>query len=117
MARLTAKKLEAFTADDHGTVLREDGGLVAKIRAGVRGVTILFRFEFKHEGVKRDLSLGSWPKKSLAQIRAERDEVKAVTTKGILPTAARKAANLEAQAAVAATIALTGQGQYELTHD
>ncbi|MFK0033581.1 tyrosine-type recombinase/integrase [Pseudomonas monteilii] len=105
MAKLTAKKLEAFTADDHGTILREDGGLVAKVRAGVRGVTILFRFEFKHEGVKRDLSLGSWPKKSLAQIRAERDEVKAVTTKGILPIAARKAANIEAQAAVAATIA------------
>lgn len=102
---LTAKKLEAFTANDHGTILREDGGLVAKVRAGVRGVTILFRFEFKHEGVKRDLSLGSWPKKSLAQIRAERDEVKAVTTKGILPIAARKAANIEAQAAVAATIA------------
>ncbi|MGX1021178.1 integrase [Pseudomonas sp. Y3 TE3536] len=109
MAKLTAKKLEAFTADDHGTVLREDGGLVAKVRAGVRGVTIIFRFEFKHEGVKRDLSLGSWPKKSLAQIRAERDEVKAVTTKGILPAAARKAANIEAQAAVAATIALAEQ--------
>ncbi|WP_409322932.1 tyrosine-type recombinase/integrase, partial [Pseudomonas putida] len=105
MAKLTAKKLEAFKANDHGTILREDGGLVAKVRAGVRGVTILFRFEFKHEGVKRDLSLGSWPKKSLAQIRAERDEVKAVTTKGILPIAARKAANIEAQAAVAATIA------------
>ncbi|MDH0705384.1 tyrosine-type recombinase/integrase [Pseudomonas sp. GD03862] len=105
MAKLTAKKLEAFTANDHGTIFREDGGLVAKVRAGVRGVTILFRFEFKHEGVKRDLSLGSWPKKSLAQIRAERDEVKAVTTKGILPVAARKAANIEAQAAVAATIA------------
>lgn len=109
MVKLTAKRLEAFTADDHGTVLREDGGLVAKIRAGVRGVTILFRFEFKHEGVKRDLSLGSWPKKSLAQIRAERDEVRAVATKGILPAAARKAAKIEAQAAVAATIAQAEQ--------
>lgn len=109
MAKLTAKRLEAFTADDHGTVLREDGGLIAKIRAGVRGVTILFRFEFKLDGVKRDLSLGSWPKKSLAQIRVERDEVKAVTTKGILPAAARKAANIEAQAAVAATIAQAEQ--------
>lgn len=105
MAKLTAKQLDAFTADDNGTILREDGGLVAKVRAGVRGVTVLFRFEFKHEGIKRDLSLGSWPKKSLAQIRAERDEVKAITAKGILPTAARKAAKIEAQAAVAATIA------------
>ena len=105
MAKLTAKELSAFTTDDNGTILRENGGLVGKVRAGVRGVTMLFRFEFKHEGVKRDLSLGSWPKKSLAQIRVERDEVKAMTAKGILPTVARKAAKIEAQAAVAATIA------------
>jgi len=105
MAKLTVKLLSAFTSDDNGTILREDGGLVGKVRGGVRGVTVLFRFEFKHEGLKHDLSLGSWPKKSLAQIRAERDEVKSMTTKGILPTVARKAAKIEAQAAVAATIA------------
>ncbi|HDS1738656.1 tyrosine-type recombinase/integrase [Pseudomonas putida] len=105
MAKLTAKNLEAFTPKDDGTILREDGGLVGKVRAGVRGVTVLFRYEFKHDGVKRDVSLGSWPKKSLASIRSERDEVKAITAKGILPTDARKAAKIEAQAAVAATIA------------
>lgn len=85
--------------------LREEGGLTAKVRAGVRGVTVLFRYEFKMGGVKRDHRLGSWPKKSLAQIRAERDEVRASVTKGIEPAAARKAAKIEAQAAVAATIA------------
>ncbi|WP_180737195.1 tyrosine-type recombinase/integrase [Pseudomonas aeruginosa] len=105
MAKLTAKQLEALTAADDGKTLREDGGLVAKVRAGVRGVTVLFRYEFKLDGAKRDHRLGSWPKKSLAQIRAERDEVKSTVTKGINPTAARKAAKIEAQAAIAATIA------------
>ena len=105
MARLTAKQLEALTVSDDGKILREDGGLVAKVRAGVRGVTVQFRYEFKLAGLKRDQSLGSWPKKTLAQIRSERDEVKATATKGIDPTAARKAAKIEAQAAVAATIA------------
>lgn len=105
MAKLTAKQLEALTSVDDGKTLREDGGLVAKVRAGVRGVTVLFRYEFKLDGAKRDHRLGSWPKKSLAQIRAERDEVKATVTKGINPTAARKAAKIEAQAAIAATIA------------
>ncbi|ERZ01123.1 tyrosine-type recombinase/integrase [Pseudomonas aeruginosa] len=105
MAKLTAKQLEALTAADDGKTLREDGGLVAKVRAGVRGVTVLFRYEFKLDGMKRDHRLGSWPKKSLAQIRAERDEVKATVIKGIDPTAARKAARIEAQAAIAATIA------------
>ena len=105
MAKLTAKQLEALTSADDGRILREDGGLVARVRAGVRGVTVQFRYEFKQDGLKRDQSLGSWPKKSLAQIRAERDEVKATASKGIDPTAARKAARIEAQAAIAATIA------------
>jgi len=109
MAKLTAKQLEALTTADDGRTLREDGGLVAKVRAGVRGVTVQFRYEFKQDGMKRDQSLGSWPKKSLAQIRAERDEVKAIAAKGIDPTAARKAAKIEAQAAIAATIAEAGR--------
>lgn len=105
MAKLTVKQLESLSSVDDGKTLREDGGLVAKVRAGVRGVTIQFRYEFKLNGVKRDQRLGTWPKKSLAQIRAERDEVKVTVTKGIDPTAARKAAKIEAQAAITATIA------------
>lgn len=105
MTRLTAKQLEALTSADDGKTLREDGGLVAKVRAGVRGITVLFRYEFKLDGTKRDHRLGSWPKKSLAQIRAERDEMRATVTKGIDPTSARKAAKIEAQAAIASTIA------------
>jgi len=105
VAKLTAKQLEALTSADDGKTLREDGGLVAKVRAGVRGVTVLFRYEFKLDGTKRDHRLGSWPKKSLAQIRAEREEVRATVTKGIDPSSARKAAKIEAQAAIAATIA------------
>lgn len=105
MAKLTAKQLEALTSADDGITLREEGGIVAKVRAGVRGVTVQFRYEFKLNGIKRDHRLGTWPKKSLAQIRSERDEVKATASKGIDPTAARKVAKIEAQAAVAATIA------------
>lgn len=105
MAKITAKQLEALTTTDDGKTLREDGGLVGKVRAGVRGITVLFRYEFKLDGKKGDHRLGSWPKKSLAQIRAERDDVRATVSKGVDPTSARKAAKIEAQAAIAATIA------------
>ncbi len=67
MAKLTAKQLESLTSADDGKTLREDGGLVAKVRAGVGGVNVLFRYEFKLDGAKRDHRLGSWPKKSLAR--------------------------------------------------
>lgn len=105
MTKLTAKQLEGLTFEDDGKTLREDGGLTAKVRSGVRGITVLFRYEFKLGGTKRDHRLGSWPKKSLAQIRAERDEVRASVIKGIDPIIARKAARIEAQAAIVATIA------------
>ena len=105
MAKLTIKQLEAFTAEDHGKVFREDGGLVAEVRAGVRGVTVQFSYEFKLDGSRTRKRLGSWPKKSLAQIRSERDEARALVTKGLHPTLAAKAARIEAQAAIVATIA------------
>lgn len=105
MAKLTIKQLEALTADNHGDVFREDGGLVAEVRAGVRGVTVQFSYEFKLDGKRTRKRLGSWPKKSLAQIRIERDEAKANAAKGVHPTLAAKASKIEAKAAIAATIA------------
>ncbi|EGH71585.1 tyrosine-type recombinase/integrase [Pseudomonas syringae] len=104
MAKLTIKQLEALSDADDGRTLREDGGIVAKVRAGVRGITVQFRFEYKWDGAKRDHRLGTWPKKSLGVIRAERDELKMMLSKRIDPTAARKAAKIEAQNAIAATI-------------
>jgi len=105
MAKLTVRKLESITAADDGKILREEGGLVGKVRVGVRGITVLFRYEFKLGGRKRDHRLGSWPKKTLAELRAERDIAKTTVAKGIDPTSANKAAKIEAQVAVAATIA------------
>ena len=105
MSKVTIKQLEALTAQDDGKVFREDGGLVAEVRAGVRGITVQFSYEFKLDGARTRKRLGSWPKKSLAQIRSERDEARVLVTKGLHPTLAAKAARIEAQAAIATTIA------------
>lgn len=105
VAKLTIKQLEALTAADNGKTLREEGGIVGKVRVGVRRITVQFRYEFKLAGTKRDYRLGTWPKKSLASIRAERETVKVSVSNQIDPTEARKAARINAQAAVAATIA------------
>jgi integrase len=105
VAKLTIKQLEALTASDDGKTLREDGGIVGRVRVGVRGVTVQFRYEFKLDGTKCDRRIGTWPKNSLAQIRAEREELRASVSQGVDPTAARKASKIKAQAAVAAIIA------------
>lgn len=62
---------------------------------GVKGITVLLRYESKLDGAKCDRSLGSWPKKSLAEIRTERDQVKSTAAKGVAPTADRKAKKLK----------------------
>jgi integrase len=109
MSKITIKELEALAPTDHNRIIREEGGLVGKVRAGVRGVTVLFRYEFWLEGVKRDHRLGSWPKKALAAMRAERDRVRVVVADGIDPTAAKKAERIEKQKAVEATLAQAEQ--------
>lgn len=105
MKKITNRELEALTAADGGRILREDGGIVGRVRAGTRGLTVSFRYEYKLDGSKRDHALGSWPKKSLANIRAERDRVRVTAAEGIDPTAAKKAARIEKQKAIAATLA------------
>lgn len=105
MSKITVKQLEALSEVDDGRTLREDGGLTGRVRAGIRGITVLFRYEYKLNGIKRDHRLGSWPKKSLADIRAGRDQMRVLTTDGIDPNAAKKAARIEKQQAVQATIA------------
>ena len=63
MARLTVRQLEALSAADDGRILREEGGLVGKVRVGVRGITVLFRYEFKLDGRKRDHSWAPGPRR------------------------------------------------------
>ena len=105
MARVTVKMLEAFTPTEHGKVFRENGGLVGKVRAGVKGVTVLFRYEFSLDGKKNDYALGSWPKSTLADIRAKRDQARVSVAQGVDPGAANKVARIEAKAAIASAIA------------
>ncbi|WP_430462744.1 tyrosine-type recombinase/integrase [Thalassolituus sp. LLYu03] len=97
MTKLTQKQLEALTPDDDNKTFREDNGLVAKVRVGVKGVTVLFRYEYKFEGRKRDIRLGSWPKLALAHIRKERDQAMNLVKSNIDPATAKKASKYEAQ--------------------
>ena len=113
MARIIHKQLEALTADDNGKTLREDGGIVGRVRAGLKGVTVGFRYEYKFDGKKRDKSLGTWPKKSLADIRAERDRTRVLVASGVDPTAADRAERIERQKAIEEVIRQSEQEQIE----
>lgn len=104
-AKITVKTLEALTQENDNEILREPGGLVGKVRAGIRGITVLFRYEFSQGGKKDDFRLGSWPKKTLHEIRVARDAARKQVNDGVKPAAAKKAAKIEAQSLVEEIIA------------
>jgi len=68
-------------------------------------VSIRFRYGFKWEGAKRWHQCGTWPAASLAQIRKERDRARQKVNDGVSPALAKKAARIEKQEAMEATIA------------
>lgn len=104
MSKINVKELKSLTEEDHGNTLRETGGLVGRVRSGVNGVTVIFRYEIWLHGKKRDYALGSWPKKSLTFIRAERNYVHNLIVDGIDPNEARKEQRVKRQWAVKKTI-------------
>lgn len=58
MEKISDKRLELLTEDNHGEILRESGGIVGRVRSGVRGITVNFRYEVWFKGKKKGLLLG-----------------------------------------------------------
>lgn len=105
MSKLTVKQLEALTVDDHGKSIREDGNLVGKIATRQSGIVVAFYYRFKWEGKFKDFTCGTWPKKSLSDIRSTRDRARQKVADGINPCDEKKATKIKAQAEIEATIA------------
>lgn len=110
MAKITVKELEALTAEDHGKTIRDDGNLIGKVVARQKGVSVSFYYRFKWDGKFKDFACGTWAKnggksKALSDIRSEHKRAQQQVAGGIDPTSAKKASRIEAQAAIAATIA------------
>lgn len=104
MSKLTVKGLEALTVESHGKSIREDGNLMGKISIRKKGVTVTFSYRFKWEGTSKDFACGTWPTKSLSDIRATRDRARQKLADGINPNDEKKATKIHAQAALQATI-------------
>ena len=100
MAKLTVKQLEAITPDRHGETIRDEGGLLGKIAARTTGVAVSFYYRFRWEGKSRDFGCGTWPKKTLSEIRQERDRARQQVADGVNPIDAKKAMKIEAQAEI-----------------
>lgn len=97
MSKISVKRLKSLTEDCHGETLREPGGIVGRVRSGVRGLTVIFRYEVWLNGKKRDFSLGSWPKKSLTAIREEHNHLRLLVAEEIKLINAKKFRGIKQQ--------------------
>ncbi|MFH1495675.1 MAG: tyrosine-type recombinase/integrase [Pseudomonadota bacterium] len=98
MAKLTTIELKALRAEDAGKKLREDGGLIGVVRAGTGGVTVSFDWRYRFAGKVRQIAVGSFPKSTIAEIRAKRDKFKHTLDAGKDPAEEKRIGRLQAQA-------------------
>jgi len=105
MAKLTQRTLEAIRPDQAGTTVRDEGGLLGRVRVkATGGVTVSFYYRYRFEGKSKDQSCGTWPANSLSAIRTARDAARSKVASGIDPGADKKVARHEQQQAVAAKL-------------
>jgi hypothetical protein len=90
MAKITIKELESLTAEDAGRFLREDGNLAGRIsvRKG-RRVSQLFLSLNQN----KEHACGTWPRRSLTDIRKARNQAKALADEQINPNEQKKTDN------------------------
>ncbi|MCH7343945.1 tyrosine-type recombinase/integrase [Pelomonas sp. CA6] len=112
--RWTVKELEAISPEWKGDKLADGDGLVGTVRGGSGDhVSVHFSYAFKWEGKVTWFYCGTWPVSTLEAIRAERDRARALVKEGIKPTDAKRAAKIEAQAKIVATIAEAARKEAE----
>ena len=106
MAKLTQRTLEAIRVDQAGETVRDEGGLLGRVRVKSGGsVTISFYYRFRFEGKSKDYSCGTWPADSLSAIRSVRDDARRKVAAGIDPGAEKKVVRHEQQEVMAAKLA------------
>lgn len=100
----SAKEIEAINEQDSGDVLREANGITGTVRVTTGGISIDWVWRYRSEGKVKELRLGSWPKKTMPQIRQVRDEAAILLRGGRDPAAERQAERLKAKAEQEAAI-------------
>ena len=89
-----------------GDHLNDGGGLRGHVRVNTSNeVTVNFQYSFRFDGKTRWFYCGTFPESAISDIRKNRDKARALVADGINPTEKRQAKRIEAQAAIAKTIA------------
>lgn len=102
----TVRELAAVAPAWKGDTLSDGGGLSGEVRLTADGaVTIRFKYAFRWADKVSWYQCGTYPAVDMAEIRSRRDKARDLVAEGVNPNDEKKAARIEAQAAVEATIA------------
>lgn len=106
MAKLTQRSLESIRAIKDGETIRDEGGLIGKIRGKTDdAVSVSFYYRYRWESKSKDISCGTWPGDSLAAVCSERDKYRKQVSDGINPAEQKKIIKLDQQEAITARLA------------
>ena len=78
------KELESLTANDAGRILREDGNLAGRISVRKDGVSVRYFYRYRWGDQNKEYACGTWPRKSLTDIRKARNQARALIDEQIL---------------------------------
>ncbi|MHB1359796.1 MAG: tyrosine-type recombinase/integrase [Rhodocyclaceae bacterium] len=105
MAKLTVKKLESLTPADIGKRLPDEHSLYGVIKARGDGVAVMFRWRYRFDGKLRDYTCGTWPTKSLREIRDAHENARQLLAQGKDPNQDKRIGRLDEKAAQAEAVA------------
>lgn len=105
MAKLTVKKLESLTPADIGARLPDEHSLYGLIKAKGDGVCVMFRWRYRFDGKLRDYTCGTWPTKSLKEIRDAHEAARQLLTQGKDPNEDKRILRLDGKANQAEALA------------
>lgn len=113
-SRWTELGLKAIPSSWRGDYVADGEGLTGEVRVASEGrISINFKYGYKWRGAGEKHYCGTWPDVALSAIRAERDRARALVRSGASPSDAKRAAKIEAQATIEATIAEAARQQAE----
>jgi integrase len=98
MSKLTVKHLQALTEQDVGKRIPDAESLYGTVKARSEGISVLFRWRYRINGLHKDFTCGTWPKVSLAKIRDKRDEAQQLLKEGKDPAIEKRIDRLKSHA-------------------
>jgi integrase len=105
MAKLTVKKLESLATADIGVRLPDEHALYGLVKAKGGGVCVMFRWRYRFNGKLHDYTCGTWPTKSLKEIRDAHEAGRQLLAQGKDPNEHKRITRLDEKAAQAEALA------------